>query len=434
MLHEQVRVSPTCVFPSAQLWSAGLREHRMQLPPTYLPFFFCVCLLPLASCTRDREGPQGPALVEDALDQAASYAVSTEVPSERVYLGITNWVRTETPVPWHYGRFDLDANTRVLLELYDPNAWQPVGFKAYRVTAEGGLLYLGMVDGYDGYAAAVLSTKSGGSYVLESVAHEPGMTLALELSCLEDDRRCSPNLQPEEPCGTRGIQAGCEEGLYCAFAEGCGADDRGGVCARPAEVCPAVFGPEVCGCDGHTYGTACQASSAGVSVASAGACECDPLIFTKNLDAPAEVVGTWVYRGALLEEDITAALTLAADGTFAYQQTWDPQCLRAEPSCRRASRLFAMSGTFENQTFAVQLLPDPEPGMAPPPELAQSFSVETSCDGSVRLQTTELGEDRIFERDPCAALPCADDERCELREVWCLRAPCPPVPTCVAGE
>jgi hypothetical protein len=77
-------------------------------------------------------------------------------------------------------------------------------------------------------------------------------------------------------CGSRGL-AECASDLYCAFPAGsqCGALDTGGVCSRRAEACIQLFQP-VCGCDGITYGSACDASSARMSVAYDG--ECKPVV------------------------------------------------------------------------------------------------------------------------------------------------------------
>ena len=44
-----------------------------------------------------------------------------------------------------------------------------------------------------------------------------------------------------------------------------------GVCRREPRLCTKIFKP-VCGCNGVTYGNACEAAGAGVSVASEGAC------------------------------------------------------------------------------------------------------------------------------------------------------------------
>ena len=101
-------------------------------------------------------------------------------------------------------------------------------------------------------------------------APPPAVYISLE------DRRCdityTSNLASTEV--TRGPSecndnADCEPGSYCAKMKGdCGG--RGHCSPRP-EVCPTVMLP-VCGCDGITYGNACEAAQSGVSVAYDGLC------------------------------------------------------------------------------------------------------------------------------------------------------------------
>lgn len=65
----------------------------------------------------------------------------------------------------------------------------------------------------------------------------------------------------------------CDEGSYCEYEIGtCGAADQTGLCAPKTEMCTRDYRP-VCGCDGETYGNACTAAAAGVSLVSEGECE-----------------------------------------------------------------------------------------------------------------------------------------------------------------
>jgi hypothetical protein len=76
----------------------------------------------------------------------------------------------------------------------------------------------------------------------------------------------------EKMCGgIAGIQ--CPDKQYCAFAPEahCGAADMSGTCAPKPDVCTQQL-DEVCGCDDKTYGNACTAAQAGVSIAMKGAC------------------------------------------------------------------------------------------------------------------------------------------------------------------
>lgn len=69
----------------------------------------------------------------------------------------------------------------------------------------------------------------------------------------------------------------CEGDTFCDYPTDafCGAGDQLGTCRAAPGICTGEVAP-VCGCDQVTYGNACQAAAARVSVSHVGACDCVP--------------------------------------------------------------------------------------------------------------------------------------------------------------
>ncbi len=88
----------------------------------------------------------------------------------------------------------------------------------------------------------------------------------------------------EDTAGVVGAKCGgiaglpCGRGEYCDLGVGqCKVADAMGVCRKLPAACPLtlVYAP-VCGCDGKTYPSACEAARAGVSIDYKGVCKPAP--------------------------------------------------------------------------------------------------------------------------------------------------------------
>jgi hypothetical protein len=95
-------------------------------------------------------------------------------------------------------------------------------------------------------------------------------------ACQSDSAPTTPT-DPRAPRSEGGLCGGiagfqCQTGLYCQMTpEMQHVADGAGTCRKRPMFCTREYRP-VCGANGQTYGNACSAAAAGVSVAGEGEC------------------------------------------------------------------------------------------------------------------------------------------------------------------
>ncbi len=95
-------------------------------------------------------------------------------------------------------------------------------------------------------------------------------------SCYNGSVACTKIACTPKQCGGIAGFVCTSKSDFCKYPAGtCKIADNMGVCTTIPQACPTLYAP-VCGCNGKTYGNACEADAAGAAVDYTGACKSSP--------------------------------------------------------------------------------------------------------------------------------------------------------------
>lgn len=202
-------------------------------------------------------------------------------------------------------------------------------------------------------------------------------------------------------CGSRG-QERCRRGEFCSFPESaqCGSFDAPGVCTEIPDACTREYAP-VCGCDGTTYGNACTAAAASVSVLHEGECEPEQDAGVEPEQACGGLLGLQCDKGEYCDFAIDA-MCGAADQTGVCRAVPDVCFLVVAPVCgcdgntynnscfaARAGTSVAKQGACEEEDAGVPSFCGGIAGIQCPAPLYCNFPRSTQCGSGDQSGTCE---------------------------------------------